>query len=233
MKPVPRVRTLALLPLAFAILSAPAQGQDPCPRASGPGAEAGWAAYADNDMTEARRRFEAAVTQCDNDQYARTGLGYVNLRDGNVQEAERLWSVVGTAEPKNVDALVGLGLARWRSGDIDAVRGYFSTVLELQPGHPTAMEYLGRIPGADAAVAGPDDRADEAWNNGDTDLALRLYSDRLAADPRDGTAMLRVALMQAWQDHYGAAVELLDRLIEQQPGHLDARLARARVRAWC
>ena len=158
MKPVPRVRTLALLPLAFAILSAPAQGQDPCPRASGPGAEAGWAAYADNDMTEARRRFEAAVAQCDNDQYARTGLGYVNLRDGNVQEAERLWRVVGTAEPKNVDALVGLGLARWRSGDIDAVRGYFSTVLELQPGHPTAVDYLGRIAGADVAVAEPDDR---------------------------------------------------------------------------
>ena len=232
MKPVPRVRTLSLLPLAFAILSAPAQGQDPCPRASGPGAEAGWAAYADNDMAEARRRFEAAVAQCDNDQYARTGLGYVNLRDGNVQEAERLWRVVGTAEPNNVDALVGLGLARWRSGDIDAVRDYFSTVLELQPGHPTAVEYLGRIPGADAAVAGPDDRADEAWNNGDTDLALRLYSDRLAADPGDGTAMLRVALMQAWQDHYGAALELLDRLIGQQAGHLDARLARARVRAW-
>ena len=28
------------------------------------------------------------------------------------------------------------------------------------------------------------------------------------------------------------AIELLDGLIEQQPGHLDARLARARVRAW-
>ena len=115
---------------------------------SGPGAEAGWAAYADNDMAEARRRFEAAVAQCDNDQYARTGLGYVNLRDGNVQEAERLWTVVGTAEPNNVDALVGLGLARWRSGDIDAVHDYFSTVLELQPGHPTAAEYLERISGA-------------------------------------------------------------------------------------
>ena len=145
MKPVRPVGIPTLLLLAFLTLSAPAQGQDSCPSASGPGAEAGWAAYADNDIAEARRRFEAAVALCHNDQYARTGLGYLNLRDGNVQEAERLWTVVGTAEPNNVDALVGLGLARWRSGDVDTVRDYFRTVLELQPGHPTAVEYLERI----------------------------------------------------------------------------------------
>ena len=232
MKPVPPVRTLALLFLAFLTLSVPAQGQVPCPRASGPDAEAGWAAYADNDMTEAQRRFEAAVAHCHNDQYARSGLGYVYLRGGNIEEAERLWTAVGIADPNNVDALVGLGLARWRSGDIDAVRMYFSRVLKLQPGHPTAVEYLERIAGADAAVATPDDQADEAWSDGNTVLAMRLYSARLAADPEDGTAMLRVALMQAWQEQYDGALELLDRLIEQQPGHLDARLARARVRAW-
>jgi hypothetical protein len=68
MKPVPPVRTLALLPLAFLILSTPAQGQNPCPSSSGPGTEVGWAAYANNDMAGALRRFEAAVAQCDNDQ---------------------------------------------------------------------------------------------------------------------------------------------------------------------
>ena len=36
----------------------------------------------------------------------------------------------------------------------------------------------------------PDDPADEAWSDGDTALAMRLYSDRLAADPEDGTAPL-------------------------------------------
>ena len=108
MKPLPRVWTLTFLPLAVVVLSESAQGQDTCPRASGADAEAGWAAYADNNMAAARRRFEAAVAQCDNDQYARSGLGYVSLRDGNVEEAERLWTVVSTAEPNNVDALVGL-----------------------------------------------------------------------------------------------------------------------------
>ena len=232
MKPLPRVWTLTFFPLAVVILSEPAQGQDTCPRASGLDAEAGWAAYADNNMTEARLRFEAALAQCDNDQYARSGLGYVSLRDGNVEGAERLWTVVSTADPNNVDALVGLGLARWRAGDIDAVRDYFSKVLGLQPGHSTAVEYLERIRSVDPAAAAPDDPADEAWSDGKTALAMWLYSDRLAADPEDETAILRVALMQAWQGQYDVAGELLDGLIEQQPGHLDARLARARVRAW-
>jgi len=232
MKPLPRVWTLTFLPLAVVVLSQPAEGQDGCPRASGLDAEAGWTAYAANDIAEARRRFEAAVARCEDDQYARSGLGYVSLRDGNVEEAERLWAVVRTAEPNNIDALVGLGLARWRSGDIEAVRDFFGTVLDLQPGHSTAVDYLERIGSADPAVAAPGDRADEAWSDGNTALAMRLYNDRLAADPEDGTALLRVALMLAWQEQYDASMELLDGLIALQPGHLDARLARARVRAW-
>ena len=75
MKPLPRVWTLTFLSLAVVVLSEPAEGQDGCPRASGLDAEAGWTAYAANDITEARRRFEAAVARCQNDQYARSGLG--------------------------------------------------------------------------------------------------------------------------------------------------------------
>jgi tetratricopeptide (TPR) repeat protein len=61
---------------------------------------------------------------------------------------------------------------------------------------------------------------------------MRLYGDRLASDPEDGTATVRLALMRAWGGQYDAALVLLDDLIELQPGNLDARLARARVRAW-
>ena len=230
--PVPLVRTLALLPWAFVTLSASVNGQDACPNASSSEAEAGWAAYTDNDMTEARHRFEAAIAKCHGDQYARTGLAYVDLREGSVEEAERLWTVVRSAEPTNVDALVGLGLARWRVGDIDGVHDYFVTVVELSPGHPTAVEYLDRIAGLDRAAAVPQDSADEAWRSGNTGLAMSLYGKRLAADPDDGTAMLRIALMRAWEERYEPALQLLDRLIELQPSHLDARLARARVHAW-
>ena len=152
MKPVPRVRTLALLLLALPTLAAPVRGQDPCPSASGADAEAGWTAYVANDMTEARQRFQTALARCDNDHYSRTGLAYVDLREGDTAEAERLLIVVITAEPNNIDALVGLGLVAWRGADLEAVQEYFGDVIEVDPENATALDYLDRIEGRNAAA---------------------------------------------------------------------------------
>jgi len=183
-------------------------------------------------MVLARDRFEAAITRCDNDQYARTGLGYVALRDGDTAEATDAFRTVVDVEPNNVDALVGLGLASWRVGDLDAVSRYFSTVIELAPEHPTAIEYLERVDGATRPATEARDAADDAWFAGETDVALGLYFARLDADASDGVALLRVGLMRAWREEYAAALELLDLLIELEPNNVDGRLARARVRAW-
>lgn len=79
---------------------------------------------------------------------------------------------------------------------------------------------------------GSPDAADQAWLDGDTDLALLLYLDRLEFDPADGVAALRAALIQAWSGDYDEALELLNVLIQREPRNGDARLARARVRAW-
>ncbi len=149
MKPVRSVYTPTLLLLGFVTLAVPARasGQDPCPSASAIDAEAGWVAYQANDMAAARMRFDAALARCDNDQYSRTGLGYVELREGRTEQADGLFTQVVFAEPNNVDGLVGLGLAQWRIGDLEAVRDYFSLVLQLSPDHPTAVEYLERIEG--------------------------------------------------------------------------------------
>ena len=234
MKPVRRVRTLPYLPLVFATLGGPLGivAQDPCPSASAADAEAGWAAYVANDMVEARARFDVALGLCDNDQYSRTGLAYVALRDGNTARASGLFETVIISEPNNVDALVGLGLVGWRQGALDTVREHFSRVIELAPDHPTAIEYLDRLSGAEASSARPADAADEAWSEGNTELAMRLYSIRLEADPTDLTAMLRVGLMRAWDGRYDDAIALLDRLVEIEPTYVEGRLARARVRAW-
>jgi tetratricopeptide (TPR) repeat protein len=226
------VSAVVLAVIALSLGTPPVFGQDPCRNASAADAEAGWAAYAENDLTEARIRFETALARCDDDQYARTGLGYVELRDGEAEAAERLWSAVILAEPDNVDALVGLGLARWRAGDVDAVRERFTAVLALSPGHPTAVDYLERVSGTPTDPPPPSDPADQAWASGDTERAARLYGERLQADPDDRTALLRVALARAWREEYRPAIEMLDRLIALDPGHLEARLARARVRAW-
>ena len=55
MTSVLRDRALTLLLVTLSALPAPARAQDPCPTAAGPDAEAGWAAYLDDDMEAARR----------------------------------------------------------------------------------------------------------------------------------------------------------------------------------
>ena len=54
-----------------------------------------------------------------------------------------------------------------------------------------------------------------AWREGRTSDALELYRARLAADPEDQTAMLRVALVYAWTERFDLSVDLLDQLIER------------------
>ncbi|MBM4184604.1 MAG: tetratricopeptide repeat protein [Gemmatimonadetes bacterium] len=76
------------------------------------------------------------------------------------------------------------------------------------------------------------DPAHEAWVNGDTELALRLYEERLARDPDDGVALHRVALMRAWAGEYDVATAHFDHLLEVEPANTDARVDRARVWAW-
>ena len=234
MKPVRPVWIHVPFLLLVISVASPAgvRGQDPCPSASGVDAAAGWEAYQAGDMREARDRFTTALARCDNDQYARTGLGYVALRDGNTAEAQGLMAAVTTAEPNNVDALVGLGLAAWRSGDLEAVSEFFARVVQLSPEHPTAIEYLERVAGVSQVDAEPLDAADAAWAEGNTELAMLLYSARLDDDASDGLALLRVGLVRAWSEEYAAAMELLELLIDLEPNNTDARLARARVLAW-
>jgi tetratricopeptide (TPR) repeat protein len=127
------------------VVASPLAAQDACPRASGPDAEAGWAAYSAGDIDGARARFQAALRRCDNDEYARTGMGYVELRQARDSVAAALWTRVLASQPDNVDALVGMGLAAWRAGDVSGVRTRFSHVLEVSPAHPTALDYMARI----------------------------------------------------------------------------------------
>jgi tetratricopeptide (TPR) repeat protein len=150
MIPASPARSLALSLLGVVLTCAPAAAQAECPRASGAEAEAGWAAYAANDVDRARAHFLAALARCVNDHYARTGLGYVSLRAGADSLAVSLWSVAAAANPDDVDAITGLGLAAWRRADTEGVRRHFTRVLELVPDHSTAIEYLGRI-----VLAGP------------------------------------------------------------------------------
>lgn len=140
-------RGLFAAPLLVLGLADGVRAQPACAAASSPEAEAGWRAYGAGDIDRARTRFEAALSRCPADQYARTGLGYVALRDGDDDAAEQHFRTVIRADPDNVDVLVGLGLVSWRNGDLEAVRDRFTAVIQLAPDHPTALDYLRRVEG--------------------------------------------------------------------------------------
>ncbi|MCG6987515.1 MAG: tetratricopeptide repeat protein, partial [Gemmatimonadetes bacterium] len=132
--------------LVLVSLPAVAGAQQSCPRASGADAQAGWAAYRSGDMTTARSRFQAALARCPDDQYARTGLAYVELRASHDADARTLFETVVAVQPNDVDALVGLGLLAWRAGDLQGVSDRFRRVLQLAPDNATAKETLAKLP---------------------------------------------------------------------------------------
>ncbi len=83
-----------------------------------------------------------------------------------------------------------------------------------------------------AVPAAAQDEADRAWAAGDLPVAERLYEARLAADPRDATALQRLALIRAWAERYDESLALYDRLLALDPQNREARVDRARVLAW-
>lgn len=80
-------------------------------------------------------------------------------------------------------------------------------------------------------AAGQGNAADSAWTRGDRVTAERLYRARLTADPADGTALFRLALLAGWQGRRHESIALLDRLLTRWPQDNDARAARARMLA--
>lgn len=178
------------------LLALPARAlaaQESCPAAAGPDAEAGWAAYREGDMVQARARFRAALAHCPGDPYAATGMGYVALREGDAAVAREWFSRTLEARPDDVDALVGLGLLAWRQGDLEEVRRRFTRVEELAPGHPTAREYLGRLP----AELGPA-----------PERAPLTLPDSLVVRARAHGDRLEVRTSRGWEPFYVEGVNL-------------------------
>lgn len=74
--------------------------------------------------------------------------------------------------------------------------------------------------------------ADSAWNSGRREEARRLYGRQLEVNPQNQRALLRLALLIAWDGDYETSLKLLDRVITLNPGRRDAVVARGRVLAW-
>ena len=136
-----------ILPVGSALpISPELRAQETCPGAADPEVEAGWGAFRDGRLQEARARFRQALDRCPGHPGGRTGLAYVDLREGRDPEARRALEEVLDDFPESVDALSGLGILAWRRGDLAAVSRRFQRVLEVDPENATALEYLERLP---------------------------------------------------------------------------------------
>ncbi len=119
---------------------------------------------------------------------------------------------------------------RWRERARPSYRVMSETFAGLDPyGVGRSPSEAAAPPAATAPQADP---ADEAWRSGNTAVAREIYQARLEADPTDGVALHRLALMRAWEEDHAGADELFARLLEVEPTNLDARVDRARVWAW-
>ena len=226
------VAILLVASMAAGVGSAGAGAQERCPDAGNPFTAEGWTALRSGELGESRGLFLRALALCPHHLGARIGVAYVALRGGEDEEARAGLETLRVVAPENIDVLVGLGILAWRRGDLSEVGRVFSEVEALDPGNSTAADYLGRLPGGGAPPAVDPLGAEEAWNRGDMETAARLYGRILAADSTDGVALHRLALVSAWDQRYGEALLMFDRLLRLEPFNLDARVARARVLAW-
>lgn len=221
----------AVLVVGAPSLSGSVSAQASCPGAADAPTSRGWSAYAEGNVSLARAGFEEALSRCPDHLEARTGLAYVSLRQGSEGTARALFRRVVAEDPENVDARVGLGLLAWREGDLDEVDRQFREVLRLVPDHFTADRYLSRA--REAREVDPvRDEADRAWRAGEGDRAARLYSARVAADSSDTPALRRLALLRARSGRHADGLQLMEALIELEPGNVGARVDRARILAW-
>lgn len=95
-----------------------------------------------------------------------------------------------------------------------------------------SLAAMGALLGLTLPARAQTTAADSAWERKDTDLAERLYSQRLAADSSDVMALRRIALLRAWAGRYGESIALYDRAVRLAPADEAIALERARVLAW-
>ena len=74
--------------------------------------------------------------------------------------------------------------------------------------------------------------ADEAWNQGNYEVARAGYERVLRQNPSTARANLRIGIMLSWRGKLDSALTFIARARAADPADLDMQLAQARVRSW-
>jgi tetratricopeptide (TPR) repeat protein len=161
-------------------------------------AEAGYTlgllAFLDDELEEARRRWQAVPEQSPLRPAALLGLGTLSLRAGDAQNAAGiLRQPVLQKEPPNLPARLLLGIALARCGQIEVSRRAFHRILEIDPLNHAALHELARLDGDETGATL------ERMLRDDPQYRLDLACFYLGAGlPQDALAVLETA-GQSWR----------------------------------
>ncbi|HXD00900.1 MAG TPA: tetratricopeptide repeat protein [Verrucomicrobiae bacterium] len=169
----------------------------------------------------------------------------------DLQDAAKLLDKAATLDPDNLDLWTKAGWVHLEKlHDPVAAYPYLAAVVKRRPDDVDARKLLGmactqtgRLREAlaqfqEAARLRPDDLWIEA-NLGRAYARLRqygkadsIYAEVLQKDPHQPDARLGEAELEAWRGHTARALEMLDELIKENPGNVEALTLRGDVHRW-
>jgi len=103
--------------------------------------------YARGRYEEARRCYERAVEQDDNNAQAHYGLGRVFMKTGDFGRARDGFEKAVEADRRLVNGYVALGLSYYCEGDFERARQQWTTALQFDPKHSYATALVASLPG--------------------------------------------------------------------------------------
>jgi Tfp pilus assembly protein PilF len=172
---------------------------------------------------------------------ASNDLGALLAQEGNLSGAIERFQAALRAAPEYPDALNNLGYALLLSGRDQEARERYEQALKLQPDFPEALNNLGMLLGraGELEAAEPyfrralgqrDDYGDAANNlalvlaaRGKRDDAIALLRAFVAAHPEQEASYVALAKLYLSAGDRGAGVQVLERLLQRNPRHAEAR----------
>lgn len=182
----------------------------------------------------ARERFQVVAEADPSNIDAATGLGLLAWRRGDLPAVRAHFLTVRALDPGNETAQTYLDRLPPELAPPPVPSEPEAAEPGPDPEDPTEIPDppSQEEPAPPAGLEGLAVQANEAWNRGDPETAVRIYEELLALNPADDRALHRTALAAGWADRYEEALALFDRLLEAHPDYVDGKVDRARVLAW-
>ena len=166
----------------------------------------GRAAVASGDPRGGVEFFERSASSAPDDPGLRLATAYSHLAAGDADAALALLDAVPGDAERGYRATLLRMLAHLSGGDRAAAMGEAEALVRDHPADPAALSLAGRLMG----------------NLGEFPSARRYYRAALAADGEHTPALYGLARVELAANDPAAAAELLDQLLDRDPGYMPA-----------